>query len=317
MNTFICSTFIPGLILYTQFYSLSLLLLFYPLFQHVGTINNRYFQLIQHLCHEKFGRSSSSPIILRIRVAENSNGFPLSVGKKVHKVLFSDYPPFHFKVNFASSQVQYFKSNYSNPSSIWYNVFFGCYEIAVYKKDGWTRPFGYRLDKTLIEDDLIRILKGDWNYFSAHLYGVPLHKVAKFDSLEGVVVKHNTIVRIGAKSWHLFEVGNVHCVGPALSQHDSMQYNNSLVNYMWRCSFGVTTQRFANIKESFEQTNMCFAMYVCFTETNKGWKTYIFGGSKNDNYPNKHENNEFLGLQMNIMRELIETKHYNLGFDFE
>src|SRR6516162_5646398 len=106
----------------------------------IADVNHKYILNPPKVSDPKIGKSHSFPIALKIVVAKDSTGFPGGIGKIVHEALFSSYPRFTFKVAFACADVSLLgHSDYANPKSIWYNVFFGYYEIEVPKNE-WKRP---------------------------------------------------------------------------------------------------------------------------------------------------------------------------------
>src|SRR5262249_37246291 len=129
-----------------------------------GTIDGQAFIHIPEVADDSIGHSAGFPLVLRIPVGPHARGPMAEVGRVAYEALFADaaYPPFVFNVSFASAAPDYYgRSAYTDPQSIWFNVFFGAYEIDV-SQAAWERPFGYRLTAHGAEiafEDIARIGK--------------------------------------------------------------------------------------------------------------------------------------------------------------
>ena len=129
--------------------------------------------------------------------SRNSTGFPLrlhiddsverhidDVGRRVKRRMFPHRPPFVFN---AVACVGDFdrdgRQKYTNPDSPWFNVFLGYYQLDC-RKALWGRPFGFESASLAASqpciDDLVRLGKADWNYFSAWDCGVPEDVVDRY-----------------------------------------------------------------------------------------------------------------------------------------
>ena len=165
------------------------------------------------ISHPRFGRSMSwVPTIARFRV-DTANRAVTNVGSIVKPKFFPHLPDFVFNVCFAVGHPSLrapqlpdlppLSFPYGDPTSIWFNVFVGYYQLDA-PKSGWTRPFAYVPGSdakfTRIEfDDIVRLGKADWNYFSNYLYGVPADCIEPFDSSLGAVSCANLgRVRLGS-----------------------------------------------------------------------------------------------------------------------
>jgi hypothetical protein len=66
-------------------------------------------------------------------------------------------------------------SNYFNPNSPWYNVFYGAYGIKSYKPDG--SAWGFHPDGSANFDELIQVPFTDYNFLTAGELGCPPDKM--------------------------------------------------------------------------------------------------------------------------------------------
>jgi hypothetical protein len=62
-------------------------------------------------------------------------------------------------------------SAYYDPSSPWYNVFYGAYGLRSYKSDG--TAWGYNPDGTANFDEFLQVPKVDYNFLTAGMFGCP------------------------------------------------------------------------------------------------------------------------------------------------
>jgi hypothetical protein len=292
----------------------------------LAEINQRHVLPTPHVKDRRIGESGSFPLALKIVVDKDSTGFPAGIGKIVHEALFPNYPGFTFKVLFASAKRDLFgKSQYANPKSIWYNVFFGYYEIVVSKR-AWGRPFGYDLSSGTPRvhfEDLVRIGKADWNHFSNQLYGVPAAAIRPYDRVDLKEVRIAPVRRelIGPSYWDLIELSGVRVVGPYRSRYDGGRFQDldRLVGLAWRLAFGTYDGNHRSIRRSFAGTSMRGKFYISFKEENdRGtgepvYKTYMYGGTVNEGYPDGAENERFLELQMRSLRRILAGER-GLGF---
>ncbi len=281
----------------------------------------------------EFGRSSALPMILEVPVASEKIGM-LEVGKKVHDKFFPDAPPFNFNVNFSCANATGLsrESEYTDPRSPWFNVFFGRYQIdaptgAPGEAGKWDRPFGFvRPGSNEINfDDLLKIGKADWGYFSNWMYGVPeadLDRIFK-DANVGrtpTCTVTNPSVTINGKEYVECTVDGVMLPSAYVSGKDGkgLTNNDPLMSNVWRNVFGKQNDavnkdpRLAGL-ESFTPTEMKMKFYL---RQEKRWdpelnsyaySTQIYGGGINKtwagNDPAKQAHNErFLEAQMDAVK---------------
>jgi hypothetical protein len=270
------------------------------------------------------GKSHGLPIPMRIRVDPAATGFPAGIGSIVHRALFSSCPPFTFKVTFACANPGIMgRSQYANPASIWYNVFFGCYEIEV-SKAAWGRPFGYHLVSGVLQvrhEDIVRIGKADWNHFSNQLYGVPADAIAPHDVVNMSQVRPPPVVRmrVGSRGWDLIDLPGLQVVGPIRANGDTRDFSDmvALVGAAWRFVFGRYDTR-VDAPTSFAGTSMWVRLYSSYREEVKPggeavYKTHMFGGTIHEGYRDVAENDRFLNLQMRAVEQIM-LKDPTLGF---
>src|SRR3954454_18638969 len=91
-----------------------------------------------------FGQTKmSSKNVTRIFVEDRYRRLA-NVGQVVKKTLWDDYPDWVFNtVACVGAFDEDGRGSYSDPTSPWFNVFLGYYQIDARKKGGWDRPFAY------------------------------------------------------------------------------------------------------------------------------------------------------------------------------
>ncbi len=153
----------------------------------IGEINDRFLLCPPHMKDLSYGKTTITPSVLEIYVDEIQHG-PLNVGKIVKDKIFYDYPKFIFNVCFACARPSFWTgvSDYANPKSHWFNVFFGFYVLNA-PCSLWSRPFGFTTSGDVYMEDILRLGKADWNYFSNYVYGVPLNYCQKNNNITGNV----------------------------------------------------------------------------------------------------------------------------------
>ncbi len=295
----------------------------------IGDIKDRFITPTMRINDRRFGKSFSMPSVLGI-VIDGKKSMPANVGEKVNDVFFFFFPRLKFNVCFSCGKSGFFnKGVYTDPESIWFNVFFGYYEIDVVKSE-WKRPFGYNLKNALPEInfyDLARIGKSDWNYFSNYLYGVPEQFIKPTNPiiLEKMNVRNRGRVRIGTKFWDWVEVGTMNVVSAYTAPGEVYLLENpSIFSPVWRKCFGNPCPS-EDFTTSFIPVDMKAGFYLCYTEEKsdyldlKGeiiYKTYIFGGTINRLYDKKDAqlNENFLEAQLESAQKLISKSFSDIGF---
>jgi hypothetical protein len=269
-----------------------------------------------------FGRSSTIiPTITRIPI-DTVDRMGTPVGKMVKQALFPTTADFAFNVCFVVGPFRPFVPGaYGDPTSIWFNVFAGYYEIDC-PKAGWTRPFGYHLTPSGGTDgatpnfeELIRIGKADWNYFSSWMYGVPLEIVQQYDQPDpGVVCRHLGRQTVGTSQWDLVDIDGFSAVSAYQSNATGAArlVDNTPLTPLWRVTYGEPRSQPGH-GTSFPGTRMHARLLMAFTEDKTMYRTYLFGGTVNKAFP-PAQNAAFMTDQMAACRQVIIDHYAALGF---
>jgi hypothetical protein len=290
-----------------------------------GRIDGRFIVPPARIDDGEFGRSRAVPTVQRF-VVGGQRGGPGNVGRIVKETFFPDVPPFALNVCFSCGETGFLSPGvYGDPHSIWFNVFFGYYQISA-PRPQWDRPFAYRLDgdeATVEVADIIRIGKADWNYFSNYLYGVPREHIAPYDAIPeaGACARRQGRTRIGRRFWDLVELDDVAVVSAYLSRQDGKRLvnNSALLTPLWRLAFGRPRPR-PDYPESFIPARMRARLYLSYSEAHttrrRGeFRTLMFGGAVSDTAASRGQQERFLALQLAATRTLIETRYRHLGFE--
>lgn len=136
-------------------------------------------------------------------------------------------------------------SDYFNPQSPWYNVFYGAYGVRSYKRDG--SPWGIKSDGRPDVDEMLEVPRLDYNFLTAGELGCPASRMC-FE------VKEVTQGREGA--WHFADVA---CVIPSGLHRVEDAQAPDLTYY---AVFGVPEEDYlAGGRESYEPVPMRGRMY--------------------------------------------------------
>jgi hypothetical protein len=288
----------------------------------VGEIKGRYKVEPAVIEDPRFGNSSARPQVLEIIVSDEEQ-WPLGVGKIVNEIFFDRAPPIIFNVCFSCHETDDDdQSDYANPESHWFNVFFGFYEIDVPAAE-WGRPFGFKnaTDEWEIEfDDLLRIGKSDWNYFSNYMYGVPWWKACGCNRLDDSGVKNTVLDRevdIAGVRYVECEVDGMEVVSAHRAGEEKLRRNVTFITKVWQKQFG-TCEPKPGFGESFFPVRMRMRFLIGWKEEHDfdlscmAYKTFIYGGSINKHWEGVDEdrkkfNDEFLQAQMTAVREAAAT----------
>lgn len=284
----------------------------------VGEINNRFLYTAPQLSDSRFGDTTHLPTVLEIYI-DTGHQWPLEIGKKVKAVLFQNYPPIVFNVCFACSRPSFFKriSNYANPNSHWFNVFFGFYEINA-PCSKWNRAFGFTENGELNKDDLIRLGKADWNYFSNYLYGVPdtyCEQNSLISGNEQISITNSNKV-INNQKYIEVEMSNIQVVSGYCASGDSLLNNQPIVSQLWRKVFGIYPA-IDNISQSFMSCTMKMKFYIRYDIVwdndlqEKAYNTYVCGGTINMHYTNTMYNEQFLNAQMQGLEKCMKKTPFH------
>lgn len=251
------------------------------------------------------GRSQGLPTLLRVDLAPAARGPLGNVGARVHATYFPDAPPFAITVNFSTR-----RAGYADPASPWFNSFFGAYELAV--PAAWGRPFGYRADGSIAEEDLARILEADWNWLSNWVYGVPTDRVEGKLALDaGWTARTLGTERIGGSDWDLVEVRGLRVVSAYVSGADGawLHDNAPAWSATWRMAFGYPVRRETH-PESFPTVSLRARLYLAAQpDGDDGWRTRVFGGAVRDDDAGA----PLLDAQVAAARARIAARHPDAG----
>ena len=263
----------------------------------------------------RFGPGSDFPAVLEIQVTDRRVR-PLGVGEIVDEIYFPGSPPVIFNVCFSCAKPDLAgRSAYADPTSHWFNVFFGFYEIDV-SAARWGRPFGFTeaelAPQSVCVDDLLKIGKADWNYFSNWMYGVPRRYVDRYREIgTGAAAPRATItprlVRDGAGPPHV--EGTIEGLRAVSGYPAGERLENNVCFWspVWRRVFGTCGPRPGH-EQPFPGTSMKMKFWMRFEEGHdvdlgeRAYKTFLCGGSINESWPDAAFNEEFLEAQMRAVR---------------
>jgi hypothetical protein len=295
----------------------------------LGAVDDRTFIHRAKVRDERLGRSDGFPVVIAIPLAHDARGPMGSIGRLAYDALFAGagYPPFRFNVTFSCAHVDEIgRSAYADPRSIWFNVFFGYYELDV-RQEAWGRPFGYRSTERgaeIVFEDVVRVGKADWNYFSNHIYGVPLEAIRPHDVVDMSRVRtvHHGRERIGDGYWDVIELWDLVVVSAYQAKRDKRRLEETFgdLTTLWLDAFGTTAPGDA-FPTSFVPMKIHARMYMAHNAEggaipdDKGrYETYIFGATVNQDYPDAAENARFLDLQLEALRGVIAKHNRARGF---
>jgi hypothetical protein len=264
-----------------------------------------------------WGRSKlTSPTILRLHVADQHRQLA-DVGRIVKNGLFSDYPPFTFNVVACCGHTADGKPGlYGDPLSPWFNIFFGIYQVDCSKTD-WTRPFGYESHAgaaSIIRiDDLVRLGKADWNWFSNYLYGVPPSACEQFGSVEvgDVQATPQLTIDIGGRRWHRLTLAGLQVVSCYQSNAPgaAVLVDNTPAAAVWREAFGQPCPR-PNFDKSFVATDITATFEMACWEDANAFHTIFFGGTSGTSTAPG-----FIAAQLQATESVITNFYADRGFE--
>ena len=296
----------------------------------VGDVDNKFRAPEAVIDHPRFGKSEGLPFVMEI-VVDGVHSAPAGVGRKVDEVFFKAHPKLLFNVSFACGKPKGLCRTgvYGDPRTIWFNVFFGYYQVDVVKRT-WGRPFGYEADGvTPHQDDLLRIGKSDWNYFSNWMYGVPDKAIDVVNMpLIGArtTTSHHGRHVVNGRRWDLVELDNVDVVtaydngeGPGLTQRE-------LWSTLWQSSYGFPIKKRVVEEPSFFSVPMKGRFHMAYREVPSDndhdeatYQTFMFGGTINKwwskkSHQHSEDNDAFLNVQMAAVEAVMRKDYPDLGF---
>ena len=271
----------------------------------------------------QFGNSvPDGPTVTRIFVDDHTR-LITNVGQMVKRLLFADHGD--MAVNIVACVGPHDSAGvgaYANPNSIWFNVFFGYYQIDA-PKSQWSRPFGYQSANGFASqvdfDDLLRLGKSDWNFFSNWLYGAPLEFVMPYVGIDTGALRatQSPAGQIGSSLWHHVSMTNWEvATGYESNAPGAAQLvDNSPISPSWRSVFGLPNPQ-PNWPESFIGQQLWTQSCMAYYEDDQAYHTLIFGGSgPGDGDPNLAA--QFLQVQLAAVQAVIAQSYPTLGFPLQ
>lgn len=257
----------------------------------------------------RFGRSRPTATGVTRLFVDGDERLLTDVGRTARDRLWAGRPGFVFNT------VACVGESYVDPDSRWFNIFLGYYQIDVAKQQ-WGRPFGYASAdgpaSAVDFDDIVRLGKTDWNWFSNWMYGVPEQDVVGFDDFDmaATATAQEEAGTIGSTRWHLARVGSVEFVSAYESDAPGATrlVDNSLLSPTWRRSYGEPEPRPGH-STSFPPTTLDAELYIAYWEDAESFHTVMFGGTAPAG-----ADPDFLAVQMTACREVIERSYPTLGF---
>jgi hypothetical protein len=265
--------------------------------------------------HSRHGRSQlCTPAILRLHVDDGEREIS-DAGRLVKKSLFADHPPFVFNTVACVGEADAKgRGAYPNPNSIWFNVFFGCYQIDALRSD-WSRPFGYLsadgAGSQIAFDDITRLGEADWNFFSNWMYGVPEEAIKPYNKVDPVESAQKPEAElIGRTLWHSAAVEGVKCVSTYESgaAGAARLVTNSQIDPVWRRAFGLPNPQ-PDHPASFVPTTLRAEFLMAYAEDEAAYHTVICGGTAT-----VPVDRDFLDTQMAAIRAAIQRSYSDCGF---
>jgi hypothetical protein len=294
----------------------------------VGEINDEFFAPDAQINDPEFGSSMALPVVMEILV-DKERSMPAGVGRQADRALFPDLGKLLFNVCFSCGKAPLFGPGvYGDPTSHWFNVFFGYYEIDV-PKSQWSRPFGYARagkDAPVLFEDILRIGKADWNYFSNWVYGVPDAAIEPCNNLNDPLVETRRRGRhaVGEGEFDLIELDNVEVVSSYTSGKPGdgvLVDKDPLFSPLWRMNFGQPCPRPERPERSFFSTRMKARILMAYREVDHdedlgeaAYQTFLFGGTIWRDFPDAQKNERFLQAQMHAVEAVIRRHYPTLGF---
>jgi hypothetical protein len=260
--------------------------------------------------HPTLGRSSSRvPTVVRFKV-DDKHRPPAGVGRLTKQTLFAELPPFTCNVAFACGPIHRNVGTYADPSSPWFNIFTGVYEVVA-ERTLWPHPFGYHHDRRPQPEHVIRLGVADWTYFSAHLYGVALADIDNRDPLHGVrcsTTPHpmpDPLTR-----WDLLEIEGVRIPDPAQAQRF---WTRGQLPHVWRGVWQIALGLPPPDNGPTRPSVMRARVLMCTRSDARNHRTLVLGATADTNHPNAALTNSLLETQFHAIEQLARTRYNNYG----
>jgi hypothetical protein len=263
--------------------------------------------------HPTFGRSSSRVATVIRFVVDDNRRLPAGVGQLVKRQLFRDVPPFTCNIAFACGPIRRNRGSYSDPSSPWFNVFTGVYEVVV-KRSLWPEPFAYRDGKPMPEQ-LLRLGVADWWYFSAYLYGVPLGTDMCGDPLAGA--QWTSAPHCGPEGlarWDRVDACGIRVPAPSAALRWWERGQPSPVwRALWQLTLGCPPQRAASPRHCLMRARTLLRTY----SDDRHHRTLVLGATANMSHPNVAATTSLLEAQFRSIEDLAMTRYRRYGGRFD
>ncbi|MGA2835679.1 MAG: hypothetical protein ABSF84_03680 [Acidimicrobiales bacterium] len=234
-----------------------------------------------------YGDSQScTDSVLRIHVDEQRRDL-CGVGAVVKARMFPrPYPAFVFNVvACVGAFAEHGPQRYTDPESPWFNVFLGYYQLDC-AKQLWDRPFGFEsaagAGSVPRFEDLVRLGKSDWNFFSNWVYGVPEDALAPFCTVDLGPDGHvdHGLVEVAGRHWRVVDLLGVEVAScyEADAPGARRLVSNTVVTPLTRRSFGFPDPR-PDHPTSFVPQSLDATLYMAYVEDEASYHTLIFGGT--------------------------------------
>ncbi len=162
-----------------------------------------------------------------------------------------------------------------------------------------------------ILEELVRLGKSDWNWFSNWDYGVPDDILLLYSAVPPTAgVVSTPLVTVGSRQWHQVDVRDTKAAscyvagGPGARQ----LVHNTVLEVTWRRSFGAPSPRPAQ-PTSFIPTVLDAKVYMSYWEDDSHYHTVIFGGTILAG-----KDPAFLGAQIAATETVMTADYPGLGF---
>jgi hypothetical protein len=265
----------------------------------LGNIDGRYLSPPVTVWFD--GRRSMSAPTLKIVIDGLEKTTSPGALQPVSEKLFDGRPRFVFNVCFSCGRGAT-HGVYADPESIWFNVFFGYYQIDV-PKELWGRPFGY-LDSAIGATpqirglDLVTIGEADWNYFSNFLYGVPLEVVNREVTIDETSASpQGRRLTLEGRQWDVVLLDHMAVSSAYVANERDLQMTpHPVLRALWRAAFGGPPPRRSAVPgvSAFASTTMSGRILMYWREDAhdrnlKGpvYRTFIFGATIDQSYPDR------------------------------
>ncbi len=264
-----------------------------------------------------YGDSQScTESVLRIHVDEQRRDL-CGVGAIVKSTMFPQpYPPFVFNVVACVGAFRgHGPQRYTDPDSPWFNVFLGYYQLDC-ARDLWDRPFGFESADGAASaprfEDLIRLGKADWNYFSNWVYGVPEDALAPYCGVDLRPDGHadHGLTVVAGRRWRVVDLLGVEVASCYESDAPGARQlvSNTIITPLVREGFGHPDPRPGH-PTSFVAQSLDATLYMAYVEDESSFHTLIFGGTAHAG-----QDRDLLAAQIAATTAVIDGYYADQGF---